>query len=86
MYEVRKAADADGDSIVIIAVTDGYYAEISKLLSENGWRGRFVLHAVDDSFVPHAPVNSLLARFRLDTEGMYETITEIYPHDAERTE
>ena len=37
VYGVRKAVDADGDSIVIIAVTDGYYDEISKLLSENGW-------------------------------------------------
>ena len=41
--------------------------------------GRYecILRAVDDRFVPHASVNSSLAKLGLDPDGMYSTIEQI---------
>ena len=56
------------------------------LLEENGWKGCFTVRAVNDRFIPHASVNSSLARLGLDPDGMYHTLKELYPPIAERTE
>ncbi|MBR5112935.1 MAG: 1-deoxy-D-xylulose-5-phosphate synthase [Clostridia bacterium] len=43
-------------------------------LIENGFKGRFILHAVENGFVPHASVNSLLKKYKFDSESMAELI------------
>ena len=52
----------------------GVAEDFCSLLTGSGWRGRFLIRAVDDRFVPHASVNSSLARLGLDADGMYDTI------------
>ena len=52
----------------------GVGEDFCSLLAGNGWNGRFILRAVDDRFVPHASVNSSLAKLGLDSDGMYDTI------------
>ena len=64
----------------------GVAEDFCSLLEENGWNGSFTIRAVDDRFVPHASVNSSLAKLGLDPDGMYETIRELIPQQAERTE
>ncbi len=63
----------------------GVGEDLCALLSGTGWKGSFIIHAVDDRFVAHASVNSALAKLKLDPDGMYETIKEFYPNTAERT-
>ena len=55
-------------------VNGGVAEDFCSLLTGSGWRGRFLIRAVDDRFVPHASVNSSLARLGLDADGMYDTI------------
>lgn len=43
-------------------------------LHERGWQGRFIIRAVEDTFVTHASVNSSLKQFGLDEDGMYSTL------------
>lgn len=45
-------------------------------LLESNYQGTFTLTAVPDEFVIHAPVSSQFKRYRLDTEGMLQVITE----------
>ena len=52
----------------------GVAEDFCSLLTGSGWRGRFLIRAGDDRFVPHASVNSSLARLGLDADGMYDTI------------
>lgn len=63
----------------------GIGEDLCALLSGIGWKGSFIIRAVDDRFVAHASVNSALAKLKLDPDGMYETIKEFYPNTAERT-
>ena len=63
----------------------GVGEDLCALLSGTGWKGSFIIRAVDDRFVAHASVNSALAKLKLDPDGMYETIKEFYPNTAERT-
>ena len=55
----------------------GVGEDFCSILSGSGWTGSFILRAVDDRFVPHAPVNSSLANLGLDAEGMYSTIKQL---------
>ncbi len=64
----------------------GVGEDFCTLLVGSGWKGNFILRAVDDRFVPHASVNSSLAKLGLDPDGMYSTIEQLYPQKAERTE
>lgn len=43
-------------------------------LLEAGYRGKYILTAVDDCFVKQASVKSLMKRYKLDTEGMLEVL------------
>lgn len=45
-------------------------------LFEKGFNGIYEHIAVDDSFVPHAPVNSLLKKFHLDKDSIIEKFSE----------
>ncbi|MDR1002233.1 MAG: 1-deoxy-D-xylulose-5-phosphate synthase [Oscillospiraceae bacterium] len=40
------------------------------LLLQRGYKGKFILRAVEDRFIPHASTSSVLARLGLDEEGM----------------
>lgn len=44
---------------------------------ENGFKGDFKITAVDDEFVEHASVRSLLEKYSLDENGIYNTCSEI---------
>lgn len=46
------------------------------LLFEKGYKGNFEHIAVDDTFVPHASVKSLLKKYNLDTENIIEKFSE----------
>lgn len=46
------------------------------LLFEKGYKGIFEHIAVDDTFVPHASVKSLLKKYNLDTENIIEKFSE----------
>lgn len=45
-------------------------------LFEKGYNGKYEHVAVDDNFVPHATVKSLLKKFNLDTESIVEKFSE----------
>ncbi len=45
------------------------------LLSKNSFNGKFIHTAVDDGFVKQASVSSLIKKYKLDSEGMYEVIS-----------
>lgn len=45
-------------------------------LFEKGYNGKYEHVAVDDAFVPHATVKSLLKKFNLDTESIVEKFSE----------
>ncbi|MBQ1413642.1 MAG: 1-deoxy-D-xylulose-5-phosphate synthase [Clostridia bacterium] len=47
-------------------------------LEAQGWIGQFRIVAVEDTFIPHAPVASSLARLGLDTEGMRRTLAAYF--------
>ncbi len=57
----------------------GVGEDFCSLLCGSGWKGNFVICAVDDRFIPHASVNSALAKLGLDTDGMYHTLKQQYP-------
>ncbi len=79
---VRKAAAYQNIIFFEEGIRHGGVAEdMCALLSEYGWSGNFTIRAVDDRFVPHASVNSSLAKLGLDPEGMYDIISK-----AKRTE
>lgn len=48
----------------------GIGEHLSALLFENGFKGEFIIHAVDNEFVPMASTASSLKRLGLDAEGM----------------
>ena len=45
-------------------------------LFEKGYNGKYEHIAVNDCFVPHASVKSLLKRYSLDTESIVEKFSE----------
>ena len=46
------------------------------ILCEKCYNGRYEHIAVNDSFVPHATVKSLLKKYKLDTESIVEKFSE----------
>lgn len=54
----------------------GIGESFGELLLENGYRGRYRLTAVEDEFVPHACVEALLAKYRLDRDGIIKIVSE----------
>ena len=56
----------------------GVGEDFCSLLSGSGWNGRFLLRAVEDKFIPHASVNSSLAKLGLDPDGIYDTIKSAF--------
>ena len=46
----------------------------SELLIENGYNGFYKHIAVDNEFVMHASVDSLLNKYYLDSEGIFNTV------------
>lgn len=49
----------------------------SALLAENGFRGNYRLHAVDDTFVKQSSVKEALASLGLDAEGMERAVAQM---------
>ncbi len=47
-----------------------------ELLAENSYKGSYKLTAVDNEFVPHAPVSKLYEEYSLDADGMYNICSE----------
>lgn len=56
--------------------TGGIGETFSELLLENGYKGEFSLTAVDNEFVEHASVTSLLEKYNLDKNGMIKIVME----------
>ena len=48
----------------------------AEVLFEKGYNGKYEHVAVDDTFVPHATVKSLLKQYNLDTESIIEKFSE----------
>ena len=46
------------------------------VLFEKGYNGKYEHIAVDDSFVAHATVKSLLKKYKLDTDDIVEKFSE----------
>ncbi len=49
-------------------------SNFASMLFDNGFKGEYKLTAIDDGFVGQATMASLLARCKLDTDGMVSTI------------
>lgn len=52
----------------------GVGEKFGSMLLESGYKGDYVLTAVNDEFVPHASVESLMRKYKLDTDGMINVI------------
>lgn len=52
----------------------GVGEKLGSMLLERGYKGGYVLTAVNDEFVPHASVASLMRKYNLDAEGMINVI------------
>ena len=48
----------------------GIGEHILALLKENGFKGNFKIHAIDNKFVPASSIESALAKNGLDTESL----------------
>ena len=57
--------------------TGGIAEQTLTKLTEAGWRGRFVICAVDDGFVPHSTVSEALADCGLDRAGIAAKLKEL---------
>ena len=57
--------------------TGGIAEQTLTKLTESGWRGEFVIRAVDDEFIPHSTVGEALAELGLDCAGMKETLGQV---------
>ena len=72
---VRKASAYNNIIFFEEGIKHGGVGEnLCALLCESGWNGQFTIRAVDDRFIPHASVDSSLAKLGLDPDGMYDTI------------
>jgi 1-deoxy-D-xylulose-5-phosphate synthase len=92
--KLTKIKPIDKDAVTILlgkkeifffeeGVKSGSVGErLALILKEQGYEGEYTLTAVNDSFVPHAPVKSLLKRYKLDTDGMCEIITQSFQKPA----
>ncbi len=52
----------------------GVGEKLGSMLLERGYKGKYVLTAVNDEFVPHASVESLMRKYNLDADGMINVI------------
>ncbi len=52
----------------------GVGEKFGSMLLESGYKGDYVLTAVNDEFVPHASVDSLMKKYNLDADGMINVI------------
>lgn len=55
-------------------LSGGIGEHLNSLLSQSGYRGEFKLTAINDEFVNHASVASILKKLHLDEESMFEII------------
>ena len=55
----------------------GIGQKFGEMLMSAGFKGTYLHHAIDASFVPQATVNSALHKLRLDTEGISSLIDEV---------
>lgn len=56
--------------------TGGIGEKLALLLLQKEYKGKYSLTAVNDCFVAHASVQSLLKQYKLDSAGIYQTILE----------
>ncbi|MBQ3817478.1 MAG: 1-deoxy-D-xylulose-5-phosphate synthase [Clostridia bacterium] len=54
----------------------GIGEHIAALLSENDYKGKYRIHAVNAEFVPQSSISSALKRYGLDAQSMLEAIKE----------
>lgn len=57
--------------------TGGIAEQMLTMLNEQGWRGEFVIRAVDDKFVPHSTVAEALSDCGFDRAGISAAIKEL---------
>lgn len=57
--------------------TGGVAECLGGMLSEAGFSGRYVMRCIEDGFVKHAPMLSILEHLGLDKDGMLKTMREI---------
>ena len=49
---------------------------VRRLLDDAGYQGHYAVRAIDDKYVHHAPIASILNKLGLDAQGMCDTIAE----------
>ena len=52
----------------------GVGEKLGSMLLENGYKGEYIINAVNDEFVPHASVARLMKKYNLDAYGMAQVI------------
>ena len=55
--------------------TGGVGEHFLKALNQEGFQGEYTLTAIDDIYVKHAKVDSLLKQLKLDAEGIAHIIS-----------
>ena len=76
-----EALGAAFDSKTVIFAEEGIKnggagEKFETLLYENGYKGKFIHIAVNDEFVSHASVSSQLKKYKLDSNSIFDLITE----------
>ena len=54
----------------------GIGEHLSYLMQENGYKGEYQIIAIEDKFIEHASVASILHRLKLDSDGMVDIISK----------
>ncbi|MCM1299566.1 MAG: 1-deoxy-D-xylulose-5-phosphate synthase [Firmicutes bacterium] len=55
----------------------GIAEKFSSELMKSGWKGQFIINAVENRFVSYSETDKQLAKFQLDTEGIIKVVGEI---------
>lgn len=55
----------------------GIAEKFASELMKSGWKGKFVVKAVDNSFVSYSEAEKQLSKFQLDTEGIIKVVGEL---------
>lgn len=57
--------------------TGGIAQQTLSLLNERGWRGKFIIKAIEDSFISHSTVDEALKDIGLDKESILSVLREL---------
>lgn len=74
---VKAAFNAENVFFFEEGIKNGGIGETyGEMLAEASYKGNYHLTAIDNEFVPHAPVSKLYEEYMLDTQGMFKICSE----------